>query len=364
MSARASDTVFWLQIPDQNCEDYIRAAEALIAERFDVVCFQHEFGIFGGEAGSHIVALLVCLEMPVVTTLHAVLAKPNPAQGRVLTRIIEISAKVVVMAEKGRSLLRQVYGVQMEKIDVISDGILDIAFSEPDVAKAKLGFGNRSVILTFGLLSPNKGIEIMIVASAAAWATNRRALRAVFLPRPPLFRRSFCCGRHGPVPVPQWSEAGCAPTSCRPPGPCLFRACQPKTLYRCPHPTLCGRPRLRRSFPWRRGFGQDGSHSHWHAGLWWRGRVWWSRLFSCASLIHRSLAWGRFWAGCRPAPGNVEPGAGPGSSPPAGFDLGRKSARSRAEMKECARDRASARYERCARHAFAKWLLRRARFPR
>jgi len=151
MSARASDTVFWLQIPDQNCEDYIRAAEALIAERFDVVCFQHEFGIFGGEAGSHIVALLVCLEMPVVTTLHAVLAKPNPAQRRVLTRIIEISAKVVVMAEKGRSLLRQVYGVQMEKIDVISDGIPDIAFSEPDVAKAKLGFGNRSVILTFGL---------------------------------------------------------------------------------------------------------------------------------------------------------------------------------------------------------------------
>ncbi|MDQ0132130.1 glycosyltransferase involved in cell wall biosynthesis [Neorhizobium galegae] len=154
----------WLQIPDESPQDYIRAAEALNAGRFDAVCLQHEFGIFGGEAGSHILALLSRLEMPIVTTLHTVLAQPSPAQRRVLTQIIDTSAKVVVMAEKGRALLREVYGVPAEKIEVIPHGIPDIAFCEPDLAKTKLGFEDRSVILTFGLLSPNKGIEIMIDA--------------------------------------------------------------------------------------------------------------------------------------------------------------------------------------------------------
>lgn len=154
----------WLQIPDDSLDDYVRAAEALNAGRFDVVCLQHEFGIFGGEAGSHILALLSRLEMPVVTTLHTVLAEPDPAQRRVLARIVEISAKVVVMAEKGRELLNRVYGVPMHKIEVIPHGIPDIAFCEPDAAKHQLGFEGRSVILTFGLLSPNKGIEVMIDA--------------------------------------------------------------------------------------------------------------------------------------------------------------------------------------------------------
>lgn len=154
----------WLQIPDDSLGDYVRAAEALNAGRFDVVCLQHEFGIFGGEAGSHILALLSRLEMPVVTTLHTVLAEPDPAQRRVLARIVEISAKVVVMAEKGRELLNRVYGVPMHKIEVIPHGIPDIALCEPDAAKHKLGFEGRSVILTFGLLSSNKGIEVMIDA--------------------------------------------------------------------------------------------------------------------------------------------------------------------------------------------------------
>jgi glycosyltransferase involved in cell wall biosynthesis len=154
----------WLQIPDDRPEDYIRAAERLNAGRFDVVCLQHEFGIFGGQAGSYILALLSRLRMPVVTTLHTVLAEPDPDQRRVLMRIIEMSAIVVVMAEKGRSLLRQIYGVPMDKIEVIPHGIPDVAFIEPDQAKERLGFAGRSVILTFGLLSPNKGIEIMIDA--------------------------------------------------------------------------------------------------------------------------------------------------------------------------------------------------------
>lgn len=153
-----------LQINDDCLEDYIGAAEALNRGNFDVVCLQHEFGIFGGEAGSHILSLLARLDMPVVTTLHTVLAEPSAAQREVLVQIIEKSAKVIVMAEKGRALLQDVYRVPAKRIEVIAHGIPDIEFTEPAISKAKLGFKDRSVILTFGLLSPNKGIEIMIDA--------------------------------------------------------------------------------------------------------------------------------------------------------------------------------------------------------
>jgi glycosyltransferase involved in cell wall biosynthesis len=152
------------QIKDDNIEEYLRAADFLNAGRFDTVCLQHEFGIFGGEAGAHILVLLSRLTMPVVTTFHTVLAKPTVVQRAVMERIIEASSKVVVMARKGRELLRSVYQVPDDKIEVIAHGIPDVAFARPDEAKAKLGFGGKSVILTFGLLSPNKGIEVMIDA--------------------------------------------------------------------------------------------------------------------------------------------------------------------------------------------------------
>src|SRR5438477_3847099 len=153
-----------LQIKDDTVEDYVRAAAFLNAGRFDVVCMQHEFGIFGGEAGSHILELLSRLSMPVITTLHTVLAKPTTAQRAVMERIVEASSKIIVMANKGRELLRSVYRVPDEKIEVIAHGIPDFPDVEPDAAKARLGFGDRSVILTFGLLSPSKGIEVMIDA--------------------------------------------------------------------------------------------------------------------------------------------------------------------------------------------------------
>jgi glycosyltransferase involved in cell wall biosynthesis len=153
-----------LRIKDGNIDEYARAADFLNGGRFDAVCLQHEFGIFGGEAGAHILALLSRLTMPVVTTLHTVLAEPTAVQRAVLERIVEASSKIVVMAKKGRELLRSVYQVPDDKIEVIAHGIPDVAFVGPDAAKAKLGFGGRSVILTFGLLSPNKGIEVMIDA--------------------------------------------------------------------------------------------------------------------------------------------------------------------------------------------------------
>lgn len=150
---------------DEDCiQDYLRAADVLNAGRFELVSLQHEFGIFGGEAGGHIIALLSRLTMPIVTTLHTVLAAPSPAQRRVLDQVATISAKVVVMAEKARELLINVYGVPAERIDVIPHGIPDFAFVEPDAAKARLGFAGKPVILTFGLLSPGKGIEVVIDA--------------------------------------------------------------------------------------------------------------------------------------------------------------------------------------------------------
>jgi glycosyltransferase involved in cell wall biosynthesis len=152
------------QVQDKRIEDYVSAAGFLNAGRFDAVSLQHEFGIFGGDAGSYIMALLSRLTMPVITTLHTVLAEPATEYRDVLERVVDASSRIVVMAEKGRRLLRDVYGVPAEKIEVIPHGIPDFAFIEPDQAKARFGFSGKPVILTFGLLSPSKGIEVMIDA--------------------------------------------------------------------------------------------------------------------------------------------------------------------------------------------------------
>jgi hypothetical protein len=120
--------VVGLQVSDDRTEDYVRAAEFLNAGQFDGVSLQHEFGIFGGEAGDHIMALLSRLTMPVITTFHSVLAQPTSAQRDVLNRIVDASSRVVVMAEKGRELLRTVCRVPAEKIEVMPHGIPDVAF--------------------------------------------------------------------------------------------------------------------------------------------------------------------------------------------------------------------------------------------
>ena len=153
-----------LQIQDDVIGEYIQAAEFLNKERFDVVSLQHEYGIFGGEAGRNIVELLSRLKMPVVTTLHTVLAQPTPVQRDVMRQIIDVSTKTIVMAEKGRKLLRSVHDVPARKIEVIPHGIPEFPFLETHHAKAKLNFVGKTVILTFGLLSPSKGIETVIDA--------------------------------------------------------------------------------------------------------------------------------------------------------------------------------------------------------
>jgi glycosyltransferase involved in cell wall biosynthesis len=167
------------EIHANELEEYREAAAFLNAGQFDVVCLQHEFGIFGGDAGSYIVAVLSRLTVPIVTTLHTVLSQPNTAQRRVMREIVDASTTVVVMAEKGRELLQSEYGVAAHKIELIPHGIPDCDFVGPEAAKLRHGFGGKAVILTFGLISPNKGIEIMIDAMPAILSRRPDAVYVV-----------------------------------------------------------------------------------------------------------------------------------------------------------------------------------------
>jgi len=151
-------------IREEVIDEYAQAAQRLNNAGFDGVSLQHEYGIFGGRAGGNIVELLSRLEMPVVTTLHTVLADPTPIQHDVMRRIIDTSSKIVVMSETARGLLHSVHDVRVHKIDVIPHGIPDFPFLEPHHAKAEFGFEEKTIILTFGLLSHNKGIDIMLDA--------------------------------------------------------------------------------------------------------------------------------------------------------------------------------------------------------
>jgi glycosyltransferase involved in cell wall biosynthesis len=152
------------KIREDVIRDYVQAAEFLNSADVDVVSLQHEYGIFGGEAGSNIVQLLSRLKSPIVTTLHTVLTEPTLMQRTVMDQLVRHSAKIVVMAEKGRELLQSVHGVPAQKIEVIPHGIPDFPFLDSTFGKHKLGLEGKTVILTFGLLSPNKGIETTIDA--------------------------------------------------------------------------------------------------------------------------------------------------------------------------------------------------------
>jgi glycosyltransferase involved in cell wall biosynthesis len=152
------------EIEEQDLGSYRCAADFLNTSNVDIVSVQHEFGIFGGPAGSHLLALLRRLTAPVVTTLHTVLLKPNADQHRVMQELLANSTRLVVMTERGRNLLREVYEAPPAKIDLIPHGIPDVTFVAPDYYKDQFGVGGKKVLLTFGLLSPNKGIEHVLNA--------------------------------------------------------------------------------------------------------------------------------------------------------------------------------------------------------
>jgi glycosyltransferase involved in cell wall biosynthesis len=160
------------EIEENDLATYRRTADFLNINNVDLVCLQHEYGIFGGRAGSHILTLLSELRMPIVTTLHTILREPNEDQYRVTRRLAQLSDRLVVMSHRGGELLQEVYGVQWEKIDMIHHGIPDVPFVDPNYHKDRFGVEGQQVLLTFGLLSPNKGIEHAIEAMPAILAKH------------------------------------------------------------------------------------------------------------------------------------------------------------------------------------------------
>jgi len=155
------------EVGQNNKNEYRQLAEFLNMSQVDLVCLQHEFGIYGGPAGSYLLMALRMLRMPLVTTLHTVLAEPDELQSQVLNELCELSERLVVMSEKARTLLTSIYKCPERKIDLVPHGIPDMPFVDPNFYKDIFKVEGRRVILTFGLLSPGKGIEYMIDALPA-----------------------------------------------------------------------------------------------------------------------------------------------------------------------------------------------------
>ena len=167
------------QIGQSDLVDYRAAARRINDSKAQLVLVQHEYGIFGGPAGAHLLQLLDRVDPPVVVTLHTVLENPTPEQRAVIEALARRASKLVVMAEKGRQFLEQVHGIAPDKIAVIPHGVPDRPLGDIAAAKRRFGFEGLQILLTFGLLSPNKGIETMIRALPEIVAANPRLLYVV-----------------------------------------------------------------------------------------------------------------------------------------------------------------------------------------
>jgi len=155
------------ELSEDNLASYRQAADFLNFSNIDLVCLQHEYGIFGGRAGAHILELLRRLRMPFATTLHTVLREPSPDQRAVMEEIANLSDRLIVMSRQSAEILQEVFQVPAGKIDLIPHGIPDLPFTDPSFYKDGFGTEGKEVLLTFGLLSPNKGIENVIKAMPA-----------------------------------------------------------------------------------------------------------------------------------------------------------------------------------------------------
>lgn len=177
------------QIEQDEPKSYLEAAKFLNAQQLDVVCVQHEYGIYGGTAGAHILDLLSNLNAPIVTTLHTILQQPNQDQRSVLQELAKLSERLVVMSHKGKQLLNEVNNIDPDRVSVIPHGIPAIERRDPAPYLRQLGFFGKRLILTFGLISPSKGIETMIEAMPSIVARHPDALYLVVGATHPVVRR-------------------------------------------------------------------------------------------------------------------------------------------------------------------------------
>ncbi|NIJ21832.1 glycosyltransferase involved in cell wall biosynthesis [Sphingomonas naasensis] len=166
-------------IPQHERAAYLDAARAIEASGAQALWIQHEYGIYGGPAGEFLIALIDRLSIPVITTLHTVLERPSADERRVMEALLRRSSRIVVMAEKGRDILKRVHGADDKSIVMIPHGVPDRPFVDPDSLKPEFGWAGREVILTFGLLAPNKGIETMISALPQVVARHPQALYVI-----------------------------------------------------------------------------------------------------------------------------------------------------------------------------------------
>jgi glycosyltransferase involved in cell wall biosynthesis len=167
------------EISEGDIASYRAAADFLNASGVDLVCLQHEYGIFGGKSGNHITELLKNLKVPVITTLHTVLREPNLDQRVVMHKITARSERLIVMSQYSSRVLQEVFKVPARKIDLIPHGIPNLPFEEPDKYKERISCQGKSVLLTFGLLSPNKGFESVIQAMPRILASHSNAVYVI-----------------------------------------------------------------------------------------------------------------------------------------------------------------------------------------
>lgn len=159
-----SDVKF--EIKDKSVNDFKEAAYYLNLSDSDVINIQHEFGLYGGEAGANILYLIENLNKPLVTTLHTVLEKPSSDELKVIKQIAFHSSYVVVQSQRAVMMLQKIYDIEPEKIVFIPHGAPDVQFLDTSYYKDKFRLTDKKVILTFGLLGPGKGMEDVINALA------------------------------------------------------------------------------------------------------------------------------------------------------------------------------------------------------
>lgn len=152
------------EIQQNDVSSYRNAADYLNFNPADIVSVQHEFGIFGGPAGNYLLAILRDIKIPIVTTFHTILKMPDAEQMKVMKELIRLSARLIVITETGKEFLKEIYNADPSKINIIPHGIPDMPFVDPNFYKDQFGVEGKNVLLTFGLISPGKGIENVLKA--------------------------------------------------------------------------------------------------------------------------------------------------------------------------------------------------------